>query len=108
MSYADLNPIRAKIADRTEESDFTSIHAHIRHYQELLDQTGNRVKAATMAPEHLLAFIGVEHQDKATGLIFSLPDHPTLIERAGRDIRDDKSDAIPHQYQSLLGDINMT
>jgi hypothetical protein len=107
MSYVDLNPIRAGIADRPEESDFTSIQERIRHYQKQLEQTGNRVEAATTAPDHLLPFIGGEHQDKATGLNFSLPDYLELSDWAGRAIREDKSGAIPPDLAPILERLNI-
>ncbi|MCU7849527.1 MAG: transposase [Candidatus Thiodiazotropha sp. (ex Lucinoma kastoroae)] len=107
MSYVDLNPIRAKLADRPEESDFTAIQDRIRHYKKTLDQTGNRAEAATTAPAHLLPFVGGEHQDKAPGLNFSLPDYLELTDWAGRAIREDKSGAIPSELSPILERLNI-
>jgi hypothetical protein len=107
MSCVDLNPIRAKIADRPEDSDFTSIQDRIRHYQTALEQTGNRAQAATTAPEHLILFAGGEHQDKAPGLNFSLPDYLEQTDWAGRAIRADKSGAIPSELAPTLERLNI-
>jgi hypothetical protein len=107
MSYVDLNPIRAKIADRPEVSDFTSIQDRIRHYQKQLEQTENREEAVTSAPDHLLPFIGGEHQDKPMGLNFSLTDYLQLTDWAGRAIRKDKSGAIPSELAPILERLNI-
>jgi REP element-mobilizing transposase RayT len=107
MSYVGLNPIRAKIADRPEASDFTSIQDRIRHYEKTLDQTGNRVEAATEAPEHLEPFVGGEHQDKATGLNFSMRDYLELTDWVGRAIREDKSGATPAELAPILERLNI-
>ncbi|MES9832159.1 MAG: alpha-amylase family glycosyl hydrolase [Candidatus Thiodiazotropha sp. DIVDIV] len=89
MSYVDLNPIRAKIADRPEASDFTSIQERISHYQKEREKTRNHQNITTIAPEHLLPFVGGEHKDKKPCLNFSLPDYLELIDWAGRAIRED-------------------
>jgi putative transposase len=102
MSYVDLNPIRAKIADRPEESDFTSIQERIRHYQKVLEQTDKPAEAAATAPGHLLPFVGGEHHDNPKGLNFSLPDYLELTDWAGRAIREDKSGAIPTELAPIL------
>jgi hypothetical protein len=107
MSYVDLNPIRAKKADRPEESDFTSIQERIRHYQKAVECTGNCAEAATTAPEHLHPFIGGEHQDKAPGLNFSLPAYLELVDWAGRAIREDKSGVIPSELAPILERLNI-
>ena len=107
MSYVDLNPIRAKIADRPEASDFTAIQARIRHYQATLEQTGDHKEAATTAPEHLLPFVGGEHQDKTSGLSFSLPDYLELTDWAGRAIREGKSGSIPSELSPILERVNI-
>jgi hypothetical protein len=107
MSYVDLNPIRSKIADRAEASDFTSIQDRIRHYQKQLVQTEHHEEAVTSAPAHLLPFIGGEYQDKKTGLNFSLPDYLELTDWAGRAIREDKSGAIPPELAPILERLNI-
>ncbi|MES9851103.1 MAG: transposase [Candidatus Thiodiazotropha sp. L084R] len=107
MSYVDLNPIRAKIADRPEESDFTSIQERIRHYKNTVMQSVNPVEAATTSPTHLLPFVGGEHQDKFPGLNFSLPDYLELTDWAGRAIREDKSGAIPTELAPILERLNI-
>jgi REP element-mobilizing transposase RayT len=107
MSYVDLNPVRAKIADTPEASDFTSIQERIRHYQKEIERTGDSAEAATTAPKHLLPFVGSERQDKAPGLNFSLPDYLELTDWAGRAIREDKSGAIPVELAPILERLNI-
>ncbi|MET0080647.1 MAG: alpha-amylase family glycosyl hydrolase [Candidatus Thiodiazotropha lotti] len=107
MSYVDLNPIRAKIADSPEASDFTSIQDRIRHYQKTLERKGNRADAAITAPAHLEPFVGGEHQGKASGLIFSLTDYLELTDWAGRAIREEKSGAIPSELTPILDRLNI-
>jgi putative transposase len=107
MSYVDLNPIRAKMADRPEESDFTSLQERIRHYQKTLEQTGSRTEATTTTPVHLEPFVGGEHQDKPAGLNFSLPDYLELTDWAGRAIRTDKAGAIPSELAPILERLNI-
>ncbi|MCU7807231.1 MAG: hypothetical protein KZQ73_05100 [Candidatus Thiodiazotropha sp. (ex Semelilucina semeliformis)] len=58
MTYVDLNPIRAGLADRPEASDFTSIHERIRYYHQQLSQTKNPTEALITAPNGLLPFTG--------------------------------------------------
>jgi putative transposase len=107
MSYVDLNPIRANICNTPEDSDFTSIQERIRHYHKKLNQTDNTIDAQISAPKGLLPFTGGEHQDKKTGLTFSLADYLELTDWAGRAIRHDKSGAIPSQLAPILERLNI-
>jgi putative transposase len=107
MIYVDLNPIRTKIADSPEESDFTSIQERIRLYQKTLEQTGSRGEAATTAPTHLLPFVGGDHQEKPAGLNFSLPDYLGLTDWSDRAIREDKSGPIPTELAPILERLNI-
>lgn len=95
MAYVDLNPIRAKMADTPETSDFTSIQ--------------RRINAAINAeqPKALLPFVGNEHKDMPKGLMFSVQDYLQLIDETGRIIRQDKAGAISAQSQTLLTRLNI-
>ena len=90
MAYVDLNPVRADIATAPEQSDFTSIQ--------------RRIKAAIKGqqPKELLAFTGNEHQQKNTGICFSLQDYLILVDETGRVIREDKRGVISPKAANIL------
>ncbi|TWX63125.1 transposase, partial [Colwellia sp. C1TZA3] len=96
MAYVDLNPIRAGIAATPERSNFTSIQL--------------RIKAAITGeqPTALLPFTGNEHQNKAVGIRFSLPDYLTLVDETGRIFRDDKPGVINPKTAKILARLHMS
>ncbi|MGL4220213.1 MAG: transposase, partial [Shewanella sp.] len=71
MTYVDLNPIRAQLADTPEQSDHTSIQLRIRAALKG-EQTSN-----------LLPFIGNECDKQPKGIAFSLTDYLQLVEDTG-------------------------
>jgi hypothetical protein len=107
MSYVDLNPIRAGIANSPETSDFTTIQERIVHYHKTLQQTDNPTKAQTSAPKGLLPFAGGEYQDHRACLNFSLLNYLELTDWAGRVIREDKAGAIPEHLAPMLDRLNI-
>jgi hypothetical protein len=52
-------------------------------------------------------FVGGEHEDKTSGINFSLPDYLELTDWAGRAIREDKSGAIPLELAPILERLNI-
>jgi REP element-mobilizing transposase RayT len=107
MSYVDLNPIRAGLADMPENSDFTSIQARIRHYHKQLKKKSNTDEAQLSAPIGIAPFTGGEHQDKKQGVPFSLIDYLELTDWAGRAIREDIVGAIPAHLSPILERLNI-
>ncbi|WP_299011832.1 transposase [uncultured Shewanella sp.] len=99
MAYVDLNPIRAKIADTLEQSDFTSIQ--------------RRIKAALKGeqPTNLLAFAGNERLAMPKGLQFHLDDYLQLVDETGQLIfnhkRADKHGAISDAAMPILNRLNI-
>jgi len=101
MAYVDLNPIRAKMHDSVEESEYTSVFERIHsksHYAEKSDRAPSKP---------LLKFIGAEHQHQAAGICFSLIDYLELVDWTGRCIREDKRSAISEQTPALLGVLDL-
>ncbi|KEK28598.1 hypothetical protein [Shewanella xiamenensis] len=96
MTYVDLNPIRAKMANTPEQSDHTSIQL--------------RIRAALKGehPNNLLPFIGNERDNQPNGIAFMLKDYLELVEDTGRIIRNDKRDAISGNSTKLLTRLNIS
>ena len=96
MAYVDLNPIRAKMAATPEKSAYTSIQ--------------KRIKAAIKGkqPSKLLAFVGNEHKNKTTGLIFNLNDYLELIEVTGRCICANQCGYIEEHQPEILSRLSIS
>lgn len=87
MAYVDLNPVRAKIANTPEKSEFTSINKRI-----IL------VKNNQPPLSYLEAFVGI--QEKEIGIPFRLIDYLELVDWTGRIIREGKRGAIQAKLTS--------
>lgn len=95
MAYVDLNPIRAKMANTSEESSHTSVQ--------------KRIASATEGkqPKQLLRFSGGPRQHMAKGLPFELKSYLELVELTGRCLREDKCGHIEDTYLPLLERVNI-
>jgi REP element-mobilizing transposase RayT len=89
MAYVDLNPIRAKIADTPETSQYTSIQQRLN-------------PLSKPAAYSLMPFVGNPRKDMPKGIPFSLKEYCELVDITGRVIRDDKAGHIDHQHQPIL------
>ena len=91
MAYVDLNPIRAKMADKPENSDHTSIQQRI-----------NVLKTHEAQPVTLAPFMGSLPQDEHTGIPFELGDYLELVDWTGRVMRSDKRGFIQQSLPPIL------
>ncbi|VAX11227.1 Transposase and inactivated derivatives, partial [hydrothermal vent metagenome] len=87
MSYVDLNPVRAGMADTPENSDYTSIQERIRAIKP------DQKPAATVipTPAGLMPFVSGEHIDKEHGIPFDIADYLQLTDWTGMAIRNEAS-----------------
>ncbi|NMM42161.1 hypothetical protein HHO47_15380 [Pseudoalteromonas arctica] len=96
MAYVDLNPIRAKMAQTPETSDYTSVQ--------------KRIESATESkqPKQLLCFAGMPRQIMPKGLPFELKSYLELVELTGRCIREGKRGYIESTHLPLLERVNIS
>ena len=125
MAYVDLNPIRAKLSDRPETSDFTSIQARIIDRQaesksiDLSDVLPEAVPAVVPAlavtTTGAAAWLAplrrcVPYSDATAKLCpgpFSLDEYLTLVDKTGRYIRSGKRGAIPQNLAPILARLDL-
>jgi REP element-mobilizing transposase RayT len=93
LAYVDLNPVRAKMADTPEESDYTSVQLRIKS---LLSSSNNP------QPKELLPFAGNPREGMPMGLPFRLEDYLELVDWTGRVLREDKRGSIPATCPPIL------
>ena len=105
MSYVDLNPMRAGVAETPEDSDFTSIQQRIWQLRGQRDQPGSR-KDMTL----LLPLMSLVEQDRAcheNAIGFALKDYLELIDWAGRALSENKPSVIPIDAPPILQRIGL-
>ncbi|MBH0058963.1 hypothetical protein I6F65_18635 [Pseudoalteromonas sp. SWXJZ94C] len=96
MTYVDLNPIRAKMANTPEEPDHTSVQERLTHAKD-----GKQ-------PKKLLRFAGMPRQIMPKGLPFELKSYLELVELTGRCIREDKRGYIESTHLPLLERVSIS
>ncbi|MES9947704.1 MAG: alpha-amylase family glycosyl hydrolase [Candidatus Thiodiazotropha sp.] len=106
MSYVDLNPIRAGLAQTPESSDFTSIQERIEAYAER-QKSRKAEPGVKEQPTMLHPFKGAMEKDSTKGIDFELNDYLRLVDWTGRAIREDKKGAIPGDLVPILERIGL-
>ena len=100
MAYADLNPIRAKMAETPEESDHTSIQQRIRGI------LGKKSPAKETAVE-LMPFVGDLRDDMPKGIAFAESEYLELADWTGRAMAAGKRGVIPEHLPPILERLNI-
>lgn len=101
MSYVDLNPIRAGIAELPESSDYTSIQQRIIELQTLNDKDGNKNQPKEAISIPLLPLTPIEDGHKHN-LNFTLSDYIELVDWLGRVAREGKRGSITQTAPPVL------
>ena len=114
ITYVDLNPIRAGIANTLQQSDFTSIQQRIKMFREKQravngEQGKNEKPTASVIPK--LAVFSDEKTQSRDATEASLPiefaSYLALIDWTGRAIRHDKKGAIPSDVVPILVELGI-
>lgn len=93
MAYVDLNPIRAGLSDRPEQSDYTSLKQRLDGEQ-----------SAAPLPPLLLPFA---HEARPDSLPYTFADYLMLVDWTGRAIRVDKRGHIPVCLAPILARLGL-
>ena len=102
MAYVDLNPIRARLANTPESSDYTSIKMRAQKAQQT-----EQPQYIKQQPKKLLPFTGYPRSGMPKGLPFRLTDYLELVDWTGRILREDKRGAIPAYAPPILDRLNI-
>jgi hypothetical protein len=104
IAYVDLNPIRARIATKPKDSEFTSIHARILMLKTPDQQAGS---SASHIPVCRLMPFRETASDSAPSLPILLSDYLQLVDWSGRAVRSDKRGAIDELTPQILQRLNI-
>ncbi len=97
LAYVDLNPVRAKMADTPEDSEYTSVKTRAEKAK-----SAHSPNHPNQQEKSLMPFIGNPRQDMPDGLPFKLTDYLELVELTGRVIREDKRGHIEKHQPPIL------
>jgi putative transposase len=111
MTYVDLNPIRASMADTPEASDYTSVQERIRDaLQQARPDTSPAHPGKSTSRQHagLLPFSdGSTSEPHAPAIPFTLADYLALVDWTGRSKHRGKRGFIPTEAPPILERIGL-
>jgi REP element-mobilizing transposase RayT len=113
MTYVDLNPVRAGMADTPEHSEYTSIQERLQpgfNFQQAIDdQTECGDVLDFKAPlKPLLSFENRLTNELQSGILFSFTEYLALVDWTGRIIRNDKRGYIDDALPPILDRLQIT
>jgi len=97
MTYVELNPIRAKMAETPEDSEFTSIKQRVEESREKKTK-----KLGKKAKQIALKEFVEQSMPESHGIPFCYQDYLELVDWSGRVIRADKRGAIDDNLPPIL------
>jgi REP element-mobilizing transposase RayT len=97
MTYVDLNPIRAKLANTPERSEYTSAKRRIHRAKRAHNPNHTQQQARSLRP-----FTGNPRQDMPPGLPFRLTDYLELLDWTGKQVSANKRGAITAELPPIL------
>jgi len=102
MAYVDLNPVRAKMAEGVEKSEYTSIFERIHGAS-----CHKEMPCSDYIGKPLFGFVAGEFNDQPQGIPYALLDYIELVDWTGRVVRDDKRGAVSERLPSLLSTLGI-
>ncbi|SJN54204.1 hypothetical protein VR7878_00676 [Vibrio ruber DSM 16370] len=96
MTYTDLNPVRANIAETPETSEYTSFKRRV-----------NALESNQETPLGLFPFIGDMHQDQTNGIPFRLIDYMEWVDFVGRQMREGKPGYIKQTHPGIISRLSL-
>jgi len=107
MTYVDLNPVRAGIADRPETSSHTSIRERLESEFDLQQAIDDQTECGDLLDfktplKPLLPFENRPINEPQTGILFNFEEYLSLVDWTGRVIRSDKRSHIDTSLPPIL------
>ncbi|MGD9591253.1 MAG: transposase [Candidatus Berkiella sp.] len=109
MVYVDLNPIRSKMAETPETSEFTSIYERIKDIAKSKAKNNKIDIDKARQPSKLMRFSNARNCDNENEpcIDFSLKDYLELVDDTGRVIKENKKGAISNKFSPILMRLNL-
>lgn len=107
MTYVDLNPIRAEMAESPETSDYTSVKERIVPAFDLDEAVAGQSRSGDLLSfetslKPLLHFSRSDAGNLKSGIPYAYHDYLALVDWTGRIIRDDKRGTIDTALPPIL------